>query len=497
MKTTKLMINLLLLLFISLPITAQFGYETIEDGHYLKGPVYLYKKTVLKDYTEKFGEYEAGAKQIIYWNLYDKEGRKIYEYEDKTRQGRKTAYQKDIYFFDNDKLIVDFGAFTIGEKEDDFDFTFYQYPQKNIMEEYFSNVYDGKKTKGSTKKFNSKNLLIEESKYIGNENGYKKLYKYNSKGEKVSFTKYNGIGDLKEKVIYKRNDYGNLLEEKKYDAEGKLIEKEISKYNNAGKLIEKIGYNSSDNETFSITSNYLNDTLQINVKSVYSGKTFHESKHEYDNEKRLIKIIYPVYYGDKTNRYSVYNYDNNDNVIEIKNFENQKLIEKTMFTNYVGSQHLLYTNEIYNSDGSIDEIITEKHDKYGNSIAYEKYKYITKFGEKKKIPVEKHEIDIAYHDGTPKLEVSMKIVEEKHKNSKGKKIKGDFLHIDIINAKVKPVIWFFDKPGITKYGGDSKKYERVESYRYSAQYSYIKSFFRPYFIVEAGNEIIVVKVLDK
>ena len=44
MKITKLTISLLLLLFISLPIIAQFDYETIEDSYFLKGPVYLYKK---------------------------------------------------------------------------------------------------------------------------------------------------------------------------------------------------------------------------------------------------------------------------------------------------------------------------------------------------------------------------------------------------------------------------------------------------------------------
>ena len=497
MKTIKLSISIFFLLFFIQTVTAQFGYETIEDNYFLNGPVYLYKKTILKDYTEKFGEYVAGTKKIEDWCLYDKDGRKIFEFKDKTIQGRESAYEKNIYYFDNNRLKSKAYTFTIGEEEEDFRFTFYQYPQKNVMEEFPTSIYDGKKIKGFTKKYNSKNLLIEKSEYLGKKHGYKKVYKYNSNGKKVSYTEYNGVGDIERKIIYKSDNDGNFLGRNEYNVDGKLIWKNINKYNNAGGKTESIGYDADGKEYSKSQMNYLNDTLLSHRLDYRKGKIYYEYKLEYDNKNHKKKVAFTYYSGNKVDKYTLFDYDSNDNLIKTKTFENQKLIEKKIYANYVGSQNLLYTNEKYNTDGSAKELYTYKNDKYGNIIAYEKYKFEEKFGEKKKMLVEKHKIDITYHDGTPKLEVSMKIVEEKHKNSKGKKIKDEYLHIYIKNAKAKPIICFFDKPGITKYGSNSKKNKRVETYSYGIQYSYIKGFFRPYFIVEAENEIILVKVLGK
>ncbi len=490
MKTIRLSISLFLLLFLSQTVTAQFGYKTREDD-YLKGPVRLYKKTVLKDFAEKFGKYEAGTKQIKNWYLYDEKGRKIFDYIDRTRQGRATAYEKNIYYFDNDRLKVKARTFTIGDEKDDFRFTFYQYPLSKTMEEFPTSNYSGKKIKGFTKKYNSNNLLLEESEFLGKKGGYKKMYNYDKNGYKISYTEYNGIGDLTERIIWKRDNKGNLLEKRRYNAEGELIEKETAKYNNAGKLTGQVIYNSKGNENFRIRKNYLDDTLTIYVKVVSNGKVFHESTIEYDNNKRVKKEVYSVYWGDKTDRYEVFDYDNNNNLVEKRSFENQALIEKSVYSDYVDNHYLFYTKETYNADGSIKEKATEKNDRYGNQIAYEKYKYGTKFGGKVSIPIEKHEIDISYYDGTPNLDVQMKTVKERiHKKGK----KEDVLHISIKNAKTKPIMYFFDKPGIIKYGGNKEKYKRIEGHYFNSQYSMMKRFYRKYFIVEAGNEIILVKM---
>ena len=495
MKITKLSISLLLLLFISQNVIAQFEYKTRKDNYLINGPVYLYKKTVLKDFAQKFGEYEAGTKQMKEWYLYDEKGREIFECLDKTNPGSETAaYGKSIYYFNNDRLKIKAYTFIIGdEKEEDFRLTYYQYPpQGNIMEEYYTSIYDGEKMKGFTKKYNSENLLVEETEYLGKEGGYKKTHEYDKNGYEISYTEYNGIGDLRKKIFWERDNKGNLLEKIKYDAGGKIIEKEIHKYNNAGKLIENVVYNSNDSEHFGLRINYLDDALAVYIKISYSGEIHNEYKLEYDNKKRKIKEVYSVYNGDKTNRYVVFEYDNDNHLIKIKSFKNQELIEKSVYSNYEGNQYLLYTKETYNVDGSINEIITETNDKYGNTVAYEKYRYETKFGEKVKIPIEKHEFEIAYYDGTPKLEIQMEIVREKF-TKKGKK--ENVFKIEIKNAKVEPKIHFYDLPGITKYNGTPNRH--IEAYSFRTQYDFHKSFYKPYFIIEAGNEILLVKTPNK
>ena len=494
MKMIKLSISILLLLFISQAVIAQFEYQTREDN-FIKGPVYLYKKTVLKDFTQKFDEYEAGTKEMYKWDLYDEKGRKIFEWFDKTIEGSETAIEKNIYYFNNDKLEAKANTFTIGEEDDDFRFTFYQYPsQGNIVEELGTSYIGGEEVKGFTKRYNSKNLLVEEEKYLGKEGGYKITHEYDENDYEISYTEYNGIGDLRTKIIWERDNKGNVLEKKKYNAEGQIIEKEIDKYNNAGKLTEKVTYNSDESEDLRLSSNYLDDTLVVYIKSQYSGVIFLEYKREYDNKSRKIKEVYSVYHGDETNRYAVYEYDNEDHLITTKTFEDQALIAKTEYFNYVGNQYLLYTYETYNVDSSINEMITKTNDKYGNTIAYEKYKYETKFGEKVKIPIEKHVIEIAYHDGTPMLGVNMEMYESKVKDSKGKNTKKDFLRFEIENAKIKPTFHFYDKPGTVSYGGNGEKNSHIVSYNYSIEYYYLKMFFRPYFIIEAGNEVLLMKV---
>jgi HKD family nuclease len=87
----------------------------------------------------------------------------------------------------------------------------------------------------------------------------------------------------------------------------------------------------------------------------------------------------------------------------------------------------------------------------------------------------------------------VQIVEEKYKNSKGKRIKEDYLKIKINNATAKPKIHLFDKPGVTHYGSSEPNLHK-SGYNFSFQYSYLKRFLKPYIIVEAGNEVVIVKL---
>lgn len=501
MYKKNITINLLLLIFISQTLTAQFDYKTIEDNSSLKGPVYLYKETVLEDFTEKFGEYVAETKEISNWYIYDKAGRKTFESKFRKLDLNVSEIDRYIYYFNNDKLISQAHSSAMfkkgGKRKNKFDnvyFSNYKYPQKNIMEKYA--LFGKKYKKTSTKKYNAKNLITEASENLGVKYGYKELYKYDNNGKTTSYIKYNGIGDLQQKIVYKRNNKGDLIEKNEYSSDGKLLSKGKFEYNSVGEETKVIWYKADGTIDWGYEHEYKNDTLRIKTKS-FSGneKNIRFLIHsEYNKNNLLIKTTYLIWDFKKKEEYITFNYDNNENRISAKTYKNEKLTEKSIYSNYIGKQNLSSLHEEYNKDGSIKELSTYKNDKYGNIIAYERYKFETKFGEKKKIPVKKYKIDIAYHDGTPKLKVKMQIVEEKRKNSNGKKIKENYLKIKIENATEKPTMHFYDKPGTTSYGSNTKKNKHIKNYSYSFQYDYIKRFYSPYFIVEAGNEVVLIKV---
>ena len=67
------------------------------------------------------------------------------------------------------------------------------------------------------------------------------------------------------------------------------------------------------------------------------------------------------------------------------------------------------------------------------------------------------------------------------------------MKIEIRNAKTKPHIYLYDKPGITHYGSSTPNEHRI-GYNFSFQYDYFKRFYIPYMIVEAGNDVVLVKL---
>ncbi len=170
MNTNK--ISLLAILLFAIiktgTIKAQIGQLNIKkDG--LKGPVCLYKKTVQKDFKEKFGKYKPEYNRIKDWYIYDKEGRKLFS-QKIDDDHKNDFYKREIYFYEKGKLknkaraVVQISDNSIADDGYHI-YYFYNYLPNNTIEECIP-LKDGKKYVELTEKFDAKNNLIERSKYM-------------------------------------------------------------------------------------------------------------------------------------------------------------------------------------------------------------------------------------------------------------------------------------------------------------------------------------------
>lgn len=491
MNTSKILVFTLLFFSILKTETINAQIESAnKKKDNLKGPICLYKKTVQKDFVEKFGEYEPGNSTIAAWYIYDKEGRKIFSQE--PNESNHKFFSRDIYLYEKGKLQV--RASSLVNVSDNnisqdgyHNYYFYKYLPNNTIEERFYGA-GGKEVINLTEKIDNKNNLIERYARLGTDWGFKLVKTYDDNSQIIEETKYDGYGKIKYKQNWKRDANGNTTEWVEYNADGSLKNKNTYKYNNAGKETEVICYKSNGAIDWGAKKTYINDTLL----SKYYGYTGNEKtpsyifKIDYNSNNQRIKDEYEYSKGKKVDEYITHIYNASGQNTETHFFKDKKLTEKHIFSDFVGEQNQLKKTEVYDSTGNIVELIEYRYDKYGNEIAYEKYKVTTSFGEKKKIPVEKRKVEISYYDGNPKFKV--KVAYEKRKNSKKKKENYIIFDIDQFGSE-QPKLYLFRKPGVT--GGKEVEVNRggLRSY----QLSMFSRFYLSTYIVESGNYIVLMK----
>jgi hypothetical protein len=477
------------IIFYTSSINAQF-YQTKEDDN-IKGPVRMYKKTVLKDYTEKFGNYEPASNIITRWYIYDEQGRKIFN---QRPASNKEYYVRKHYVFDY-KNQLSATAETVVKKSDNtinydlYDIHFFKYEQKGAIVKEWRYGRDKEEFIEAVEKFNAKNQKEEfyNGDLLGTKYGYKIIWKYNDKGQKITKSEYDGFGKLSGKTVWKRDNKGNILETVIYNADGSLKEKTVSEYNVASKQTSSRNYRADGTLNWANEYEYVNDTLETKFIMFTGNKKNAEVHKEYNAQNRLAKINHIIMEGEPSDICVVYEYDNLGNLIKEQSFKNNKPLGKMVYKDYKGKQYLTQILEYYNNEGSITNSYTYKYDQYGNRISFEKYNYTTKFGEQVKIPVEIEEVEILYYDGSSHLKVEQEVAYEKH----GKKSpKENWLKIQINNAgKNSPTIYFIDKPGTS---GTSVFPKTGSSFSFQA--SFIRRFYFPYFIVSTENEALMLKV---
>jgi hypothetical protein len=150
-------------------------------------------------------------------------------------------------------------------------------------------------------KYNYKSFLIEEQDFYDGEPQYITKYEYNDKDKKfkTQYFEYSDDGEeLKHIIKYEYNDKGLVTGKIEYDPQGKIINKAVYEYNDKDNVIE--------------LQNFEGEKLEYTTKYEYNDKGLIAEETEYDTQGEIINK-------------AVFEYNDNGDVIELQNFEGEKL----------------------------------------------------------------------------------------------------------------------------------------------------------------------------
>lgn len=358
---------------------AQYGYKTRKDFG-IKGPVRLYKKRLMKEFSEKQGKFVAGYDYIINHYIFDKKGRL-------TANCSAFIY---LYYIKDDKIRYEavMADNIIGYISE------YRYPEKNKIKAYS----DGTVIK--EQKYNESLQLINDDKKL-----YNIKYEYNEKGQLLSATKYR-LDTIQSKHTKRYNDAGKLTEEIKYDRNGKITYHHKIKYSKYGQLIKHTALKPDGSLIWRKEYKYLlkDTTCSELSRFIAKGELITKEKRSYDEQGRLSKRRLLMLDNEKTEGWEQSIYKNGHLIKKVTFLQKGIITNKETRTDFIGDIYRLKTEKRYWVDGSLKRIKETKYDDYGNELSYEAYKYVNKNGIEQKIPIEKRETIINY-DGDPMVEL--------------------------------------------------------------------------------------------
>ena len=219
------------------------------------------------EFHNQFGEYLDILQNQIRTN-YDKRGNisSIVKYK-----GKNELLSKDIYFYNNDGLLVELSSY--GSDGLLVWKNIFKYGKHKQIINESSYDYDGSLNWKDTYKYNNENQLIEKSSYLKEEGSefISHTFRYNSEKELAKETAYYPDGKRSSDFIYTYNSDGKLVEEKFYDYNKNLTLKDQYKYDRKDNLKE---WNLIDN----------NGDLINNYESV-AKKIYH-----YDRRGHIVDI---------------------------------------------------------------------------------------------------------------------------------------------------------------------------------------------------------------
>ncbi len=219
------------------------------------------------EFHNQFGEYLDILQNQIRTN-YDKSGNisSIVKYK-----GKNELLSKDIYFYNNDGLLVELSSY--GSDGLLVWKNIFKYGKHKQIINESSYDYDGSLNWKDTYKYNYENQLIEKSSYLKEEGSefISHTFRYNSEKELAKETAYYPDGKRSSDFIYTYNSDGKLVEEKFYDYNKNLTLKDQYKYDRKDNLKE---WNLIDN----------NGDLINNYESV-AKKIYH-----YDRRGHIVDI---------------------------------------------------------------------------------------------------------------------------------------------------------------------------------------------------------------
>ena len=340
MKNTILLIILLLAIISYGQEKTRVYKEMFGDGkETLKGNVKSVKEFCY-DPIEYFGEIKKGKfkfdGRLIIWNL-DGNIIKIESYNEK---GEVTSKREYTYY--SDKKIKEYIRYSASEVTD-----FIKYDkQGNQFSVHYDYNKNGKleKTITSIPYFDKDSLVIKREDFINKEKVLERFYKYDKNKNKISQENFYLYGGSKTKTVWKYNnnklveyldyDNGNFSESVKYDEKERLIE--IKKVGEEGIHITSYKYD--------VKNNLIEDTYK-------TDKTCFITTYKYINNNKLEEITKHCNSKEIESK-ETFNYDSNNNLIEIVSFSKQPtriITSKDIFKNFDTQGN--WTQKIYYYNG--------------------------------------------------------------------------------------------------------------------------------------------------
>ncbi|HNW70306.1 MAG TPA: hypothetical protein PKI01_07885 [Bacteroidales bacterium] len=248
-------------------------------------------------------------------------------------------------------------------------------------------------------KYDGKGNIIEKIIYKADSTIEKKIkYKYDDKGNETEQIKYDSLGGIIDVKTCQYNQNGNKSKEIEYHNDGTIQSKEAFKYNDNGKKIERIRYNGKG--AVSDMSRYKYDekgylTEQIDSGSV-SGLITDLYKTAGNENKNDVKptgndqIVFTFFfkYDEKGNEtevsvqkaqekvwiISTSKYDEKGRIVEKINYQDATSVQSKTSLKYDDNGNIVQ-KETYDSNHG-NEKLTFKYDEKSNILEQVEYDYI-------------------------------------------------------------------------------------------------------------------------
>lgn len=241
----------------------------------------------------------------------------------------------------------------------------YVYSKLGKLEEHILLYAIDDVTERRVLKRDEKGLLLEETKYYGDDAGERAEYAYDEKENIISIKRYDEEGDFDVREEMKYDDKGSLIERTKFDKDEKVVERLSFALDSASNEVEEMEY-FPDGKVKTKTLIKLNEKGKeiSSVQTTPDGKLISAVKTVYDDRDNVIERHYKDFYS-KSIRYS---YDEQDRLITQELYDGSGMLLKKNIYEYDDAGNIIaeQTFEIDTSRGGGD-----KH--FGTRYEYDMY----------------------------------------------------------------------------------------------------------------------------
>lgn len=236
----------------------------------------------------------------------------------------------------------------------------YKKSQSNVVDSNADSKDSNKETVNNGKKV--KMWLV--TKVIDNESGEYSKLKYDANGNIIEKEMYSSYNTLRKTRKYSYDKNNNIIKETYFDEDGKTVRIEEYVYKNNGRNIRKNIYNGKgkikeDYDTYKYDEN--GNLLEL--KECYEDECTYKETFTYDKNGNLLEV--KTWDGDNE-VWEKYTYDENGKIIKIDEKYYDGLYDYVL--KYDENGFLNTVNLHYEGDEISDDLIMYKYDLYGNII---------------------------------------------------------------------------------------------------------------------------------